>query len=323
MKNAYFISVDWGTTNLRIRLVSLPFLDIIEEIVSPKGVKTVYQEWTTQQGQGKEAFFLHFLKSQIQQLKTTITPSVIVVVSGMASSTIGLRELPYSALPFPTDGRDLHVEKVESADFPYSLFLISGVKSDSDVIRGEEVQMVGLYEKEDEARSVIFILPGTHSKHIVCEKGVVIDFKTFMTGEIFEVMSSHTILTPSLDKGILGEAELLAFEQAVLESQTGHSLLNSFFQIRTNTLFGKKTTVENYFFLSGLLIGEEIRTLVTSPCDTIKLCAGDALFHLYFKALNVFGLSSKTQVVSQKMVDTSVIRGQWQVINKTVKKPFR
>ncbi|AWG23262.1 hypothetical protein FFWV33_17880 [Flavobacterium faecale] len=308
-----FVSVDWGTTNLRLRLVEVPSLQIIEEVVSPKGIKTIYNEWVNCGGD-KETYFLTFLKKQLALFSNTITSDVAIVVSGMASSSIGLRELPYASLPFKTDGKSLYIEKIRSDIIPNMIHLISGVKSDSDVIRGEEVEIIGLVNEEDKNHSVVFVTPGTHSKHVVCEKGEITNFFTFMTGEVFSVISEYTILKASIEKTEFDETVLNAFEEGVQKAMEGKSLLNTLFKVRTNNLFKEKTNIENYYYLSGLLIGEELQSLRDLPCDSIKLCAGGKLFELYHSAICVLGLESKTEIIQANLVDLSVVKGQWNIL---------
>jgi 2-dehydro-3-deoxygalactonokinase len=308
-----FVSVDWGTTNLRLRLVETPSLVIIEQVVSPKGIKTIYNEWLDFGGE-KEIYFLNFLKQQLALFETKIASDVIIVISGMASSSIGLRELPYADLPFKTDGKSLYIEQIQSEIIPNTIQLISGVKSDSDVIRGEEVEIIGLVNEEDEDQSVVFITPGTHSKHVLCEKGVITNFFTYMTGEIFSVISEHTILKASIEKTDFGPAVLSSFEQGVQKAMEGKSIINTLFKVRTNTLFKEKTNIENYYYLSGLLIGEELQSLRQLDCDYIKLCAGGKLFDLYHKAITILGLQSKTKIIESKVVDLAVVKGQWNII---------
>ncbi|WP_366184008.1 2-dehydro-3-deoxygalactonokinase [Flavobacterium ovatum] len=308
-----FVSVDWGTTNLRLRLVEVPSLKIVEEVVSPKGIKTIYNEWLDFGGD-KETYFLNFLKKQLAFFVTNISSDVTIVISGMASSSIGLRELPYADLPFKTDGKTLYIETIQSDIIPNTIQLISGVKSDSDVIRGEEVEIIGLVNEEDVNQSIVFITPGTHSKHVLCEKGVITNFFTFMTGEVFSVISENTILKASIEKTDFDESVLNAFEQGVQKAMEGKSLLNTLFKVRTNNLFKEKTNVENYYYLSGLMIGEELQSLRELECDYIKLCAGGKLFELYHKAIEILGLESKTKIIKSTVVDLSVVKGQWNII---------
>tara|TARA_R110002049_G_scaffold207188_2_gene377682 strand:- start:5153 stop:6106 length:954 start_codon:yes stop_codon:yes gene_type:complete len=313
MKSGYFISMDWGTSNLRIRLVQVATLHVLEEVTSSKGIKTIYNEWLVS-GCDKEAFYLSFLKEEISTFKTQINVETLVVMSGMGSSSIGLRELPYAELPFHADGKSLYVETIENAGFPYKIQLISGVKSDTDVIRGEEVEMIGLIEEDDALKKTIFITPGTHSKHIICDNKKIIDFHTFMTGEMFSIIANHSILNGSIEKTDISTKTLQAFSEGIIDASKENSVLNTIFIVRTNALFGKKSKEENYYYLSGLLIGEELQTLKNSQSDAIKLCAGGALFELYHKAIEVLGLLPKTTIIPKEIVDAAVVKGQWHII---------
>ncbi len=309
MQNNYFISVDWGTTNLRIRLVKTPTLEIVEEVISEKGIKAVYQEWLNDGG-NRVSFYLDLLGREIHQFTNQIESSTAIVLSGMASSNIGLRELPYSTLPLTLKEINLNMVRIDS-NLTHPIYLISGLRSETDVVRGEETQLIGLYEKEYEDQNVVFVLPGTHSKHIFCTKGVITDCKTFMTGELFDIIMNHSILKNSIQKNTNVKPNWQAFEEGVRKAQSNDTILNSLFKIRTNSLFNEKNDFENYNYLSGLLIGEEIKTLMTNSSDKIILCAGKKLSELYSRAIDIVGLTSKTEVVNKDIVDLAVVKGQY------------
>lgn len=310
------ISVDWGTSNLRIRLVNADPFIIIEEIASKMGVKSIYNQWL-KKDKDREVYFLNFLHSQISLFNTKIDLSIPIVISGMASSSIGLRELPYVKLPFDTNGKSLYVETLFFKKIFNPIYLISGVKSKSDVIRGEEVQIVGLLSGYNtNVETTVYIFPGSHSKHIVCENDFVTNFKTYMTGEVFEVISNHSILKESLVPGILTKIELSSFNEGVRDSNKTSSILNTLFKVRTNSLFKKKTKIENFYYLSGLLIGEELKYLLIFPFNKLQLCAAGNLFELYNQAIKILGLSLKTEFVSKDIVDYSVIKGQLQILKQ-------
>ena len=304
-----FLSVDWGTSNFRLRLVEKSSVHVMKELVSSFGVKALYSEWQ-QQGGNREFIFLHFLKQQIEQLGVDIPTDIEIVISGMASSNIGIRELPYASLPFNIDGKGLYVESIKHSLFPYGFQLISGVCSDSDIIRGEETQMIGLAGKEDLYRKSIFILPGTHSKHIVCENGKITGFTTFMTGELFQVLSTHSILKSSVEKPGPDFTDWKVFDDAVLASRARPSILSSLFGIRTRDILNKKSSMENYYYLSGLLIGEEMAALSSISCDKIVLCAGDNLYDFYKRAIQVLGFGDRAIEIDEKNVEASIIKGQ-------------
>ena len=312
----HFVSIDWGTTNFRIRVIDTSTLKVQELIESAKGVKEVYSDWL-KKGGSQQDFYLDFLIEELSSLTSIISESAPIMISGMASSSIGLKELPYAKLPFNIDGNSLNVEKLLSKKLSNPIYLVSGVRSNSDVIRGEEVQIVGLSNLIEPSKQNVFILPGTHSKHIVCENNEVIDFKTYMTGEIFEVISEHTILKNSIETGMLDQEALLAFENGVREAQNGVSILNSLFKVRTNALFGELKNQQNFYFLSGLLIGEELKSLASHKESKLHLCAGGQLFKLYKTAIEVLGLNKITSIVPKDVVDSAVIRGQYKLL-KTV-----
>lgn len=310
----FFLSVDWGTSTFRLRLVEKSSGEVLEEQVAPVGIKALYLKWQ-QQGGDREWMFLQFLKSQISQLQMTVADNIEVIISGMASSNIGIRELKYARLPFRLSGAGLNVELIKHSLFPNGIFLVSGVCSDSDVIRGEETQIVGLSQPEDLEGKCIFILPGTHSKHIVCEQCQVTAFNTLMTGELFQVITTNTILKSSVEKPCSDLIDLTSFDEGIQQRQKG-SILNGLFKIRTRDILNKKSPQENYYYLSGLLIGEEMSTLKARDFDQIKLCAGNNLHALYERAISVLELSEKTIVINKKTVENAVVKGQLRILNQ-------
>jgi 2-dehydro-3-deoxygalactonokinase len=312
MENNLFLSVDWGTSNFRLRLVEKLSLRVIHEIVSPMGVKPLFLKWQ-QEGGEREFVFLDYLTKQIDALPFSLPENIEIIISGMASSSIGIRELAYASLPFDITGKGLYVEKIQHPSFPYTVQLISGVQSDDDVMRGEETQMVGLADENNLSGKTIFILPGTHSKHVVCENDNITDFNTFMTGELFQVISHHTILKNSVAKPSAEHSDLKEFDEGVLMSGAAHSILNSLFKVRTNDILGKKTAAENYYFLSGLLIGTEMATLQVASPEKIILCAGKELHELYERAIRVLGTSDKTKILDKEVMEKAVIKGQLKI----------
>lgn len=315
MGNDLFISVDWGTSNFRLRLVEKLSQNVIQESISPMGVKQLYLKWQ-EYGGDREFIFLDFLKQQIDQLAFDLPINIEIVISGMASSSIGIRELPYANLPFDINGQGLSVELIKHSLFPDGVQLISGVCSDSDVMRGEETQIVGLADEANLIEKTIFILPGTHSKHAICENHQVTDFNTYMTGELFQVVSQHSILKNSVAKPPGGYIDLKDFDAGVMMSESAPSILNSLFKVRTNDILGKKSAEENYYFLSGLLIGAEMVTLRSMSFDQVLLCAGNDLYELYERAIVVLGLSDKAKILDKKVIEKAVIKGQMKVAER-------
>lgn len=310
MNTSSFISVDWGTTNLRIRWVQLPDFSVSQSRNSELGVKQVFSLWQ-QSGRDRKEFFLEVLLGEIRAMKIDPPDSCQVIISGMASSSIGMLELPYAPLPFFADGKALKVEKWTPEGFPYPVSLISGVQSSDDVMRGEETQLIGLYQLLNPADRSLFILPGTHSKHIFLEQDRIVSFKTYMTGELFDLLSRHSILSSTVEQGPRDQSTKVAFEKGILLAQEKESVLNALFTVRTNSLFRKFSPKDNFYFLSGLLIGAECKYLKTENGQRIYICSSGILFSLYLEATKILGISVALHLFSDEMVDMALRKGQW------------
>jgi 2-dehydro-3-deoxygalactonokinase len=102
------------------------------------------------------------------------------------------------------------------------------------------------------------MLPGTHSKWVQVQSGRVTHFQTFMTGEVYALLSQQSILAKTLD--LNGAFDETAFLQGVDQSQTAGSVLHKIFAVRTLGLFERMSAAALPSYLSGLLIGEELRT---------------------------------------------------------------
>ena len=314
-----FLSCDWGTSSFRLRLVEREGLKILAEESSKEGNAATAELWkqAQQPPEQRMAFYLAIVQSHLQKLETVVNTSldgVPVVISGMASSTIGMQELPYKPLPFAADGSDLPAKIIAPTSyFKHDTLLISGVKSADDVMRGEETQLVGCLFGNT-ADQQLFLHPGTHAKHVVVQHGRAVSLKTYMTGEFFSLLSKQTILAASVEGG--GKLEEGAnqhwFEKGVQASQEAN-LLHSAFLVRTNDLFKKASKQENYFYLSGLLIGSECYDLLHRLPAGITLAGEPVLVAHYSAALRVLGIADKCLVQTKTAVEVT-LQGQWSAL---------
>ncbi|HEX8504680.1 MAG TPA: 2-dehydro-3-deoxygalactonokinase [Hymenobacter sp.] len=314
-----FLSCDWGTSSFRLRLVEREGLKILAEASSKEGNAATAALWkeANQPPEQRLGFYLAILQKHLKTLEETVKTAlndVPVVISGMASSTVGMLELPYKSLPFATDGADLATKFIEPTnDFKYAILLISGIKSEDDVMRGEEVQLVGC-RFETRAEEQLFLHPGTHAKHVRVLNGQAVSLKTYMTGELFSLLSTKSILAASVEEGGPLEAgsNLHWFEQGVRHSQQGHLLHNAFL-VRTNDLFKKASKQENYFYLSGLLIGSECQDLLASAPAGITLAGEPVLVDHYGAALRLLGIAERCPVQT-KTAEEVTLNGQLAVL---------
>lgn len=317
-----FLSCDWGTSSFRLRLVRVEDMRIIGEFVSEMGVQLANRSYLEAGEElARSVFFRKLVKEAVRSLERKLQvhlAETMIICSGMASSSIGIDELAYAELPFPTNGSKMNIHFYgPSEEMDHPLFLLSGVKSDSDVMRGEETQLIGIIlQRADFSGAGVFVFPGTHSKHIMIKDFLITDFQTYMTGEVFRLMSRSSILSESVLEGeeITPESER-AFESGV-RMGARNNLLGNLFQVRTNDLFGKLTRNDNFHFLSGLLIGNEVCNLGTDAGSAVYLCAEGALHFWYAKAMEI--LDVKAEVLSPQEVRQSVVYGQFEIVNDTI-----
>ena len=315
-----FISCDWGTTHLRLRYVELETGRIVGEVSSAEGVKHTHEQWQARGGE-RAAVFAGVLERGFAELQAQVGVSLagaVVLVSGMASSSVGLAELPYAGLPFSLRGEDAVFRVLEPLlAGGQRLVLVSGVRSDHDVMRGEETQLMGLWEHlPDHTAPAVLVLPGTHSKHVWTDGPRMRDFRTHMTGELFATLAEHTILRDSVRRTEEPGGDWRAAFAAGVSAAADTPPLAALFRTRTNSLFAKWDPAANFWYLSGVLIGTELLSLREYPEHRIVLCAGSDLQAPYQAALEVLGFGGRVHCVPADLVDQSAARGHLALLRR-------
>lgn len=268
----YFVSCDWGTSSFRLRLAAFDDLRVIAEVRESAGVRSINEALPGAANQGiREAAFSGFLGARVERMLADAPAGAEVrhvALSGMASSTIGWRELPYARAPLPVDGSTIAFERIPfraGVGREFELFLISGARTDGDMVRGEETEALGILNHprfQRFAESSMIVMPGTHCKHVLVHQGEIVGWRTFLTGELFEALTRHTILrqTTSVSEseepfGVGAEA---SFQEGAVEG--GKSGIDAaLFQARARGVLTGAASAENCAFLSGALIGSELR----------------------------------------------------------------
>jgi 2-dehydro-3-deoxygalactonokinase len=240
-------------------------------------------------------------------------PSLPVVAGGMVGSAQGWIEAPYVSCP--ADVSTL-AERAAAVALPNGgrMLIAPGVLLDQpdvapDVIRGEEIQIAGALSRHaDWGSRACFVLPGTHSKWVLVENGRIVDFATYMTGELFAVLTAHSILG-RLMPATSGQPALddAAFDKGLARAATGQAgeLSHQLFSARTMGLTGRIPGEGLADYLSGLLIGQEtvsapkrlMRTTARLPERLIVIGEG-ALCHRYVRALKAAGLAVTAEVAN-------------------------
>ena len=266
------IAIDWGTSSLRGARLGASG-QVLESRDFPRGILTVPP------GQFEAVF--HELFGDWMQ-----APRALCLISGMAGSRQGWQEAPYCPCPAGFAELGQHLLWLQ----PGRIALVPGLSCSStdalntpDVMRGEEVQIFGALQLAGRDRATL-VLPGTHSKWVQVQGGHVAQFQTFMTGEVYALMSQHSILGKTMD--LQGAFEATVFLQGIDQSQRASSVLHHLFAVRTLGLFERLSAAQLPSYLSGLLIGEELRTQnVSNHAEPLILIGSEALTMRYTLAL--------------------------------------
>ncbi|MEY3433021.1 MAG: hypothetical protein RL131_957 [Bacteroidota bacterium] len=287
------ICCDWGTTALRVSLCDSDTGNVLHVLRSPLGVLACNQQFLSsgQSPQHRKSYFIDILKNTIEQFPETwgSLSKIPVVVSGMASAAIGMEPLPYAELPFSVEGSNAVVKKWNEEDREW--VLISGLKAELDIIRGEETQLVGAVKKfPHSSENSLLIFPGTHSKHVWVKSGKAVSFKTYMTGEVFCFMFSNSILAASVQENDMSDPKLHAAFRKGVRLGAEENIMHVMFRVRANGLFNKGTKEENFALLSGMLIGSELKELFGIETDSIVVCGSQDMRMAYEEALRELNL---------------------------------
>lgn len=258
-----WIAIDWGTTNFRAFLIN--HHETEERRSAPLGLlqvtdrrfgatlQSLLNDWLIQHG------------------------SLPILMAGMVGSQQGWAEVPYVTLPARAGDFAAHAVEVTTS-WGSRCHIVAGATCESewgfpDVMRGEEVQLLGLAELHPAATHRV-ILPGTHSKHAKLRDGSLIDFSTFMTGELYATLINHSLLGKDLPSCEQNDA---AFDLGVANSKKSPFLSHAIFSARTLRLRGTMTPAQVSSYLYGLLIGSELAALeieeawvVGSPALTLS-----------------------------------------------------
>lgn len=237
---ADWIAVDWGTSNMRAWAMS------------ESG--TVLAEATSDQGMGKldrdgyEPALLAVIGDWIDGRTT-------VVACGMVGSRQGWVEAPYAAVPCPTLPQGLVQAPTTHPEL--NVYVIPGIMQadPADVMRGEETQITGFLARNKNWDGVI-CLPGTHTKWVHVSANEVISFQTYMTGELFNMIATQTVLRYSIapegwDDAAFGDGLATAIARP-------ERLAARLFSLRAQGLLKGMKGDTGRAHLSGLLIGAEL-----------------------------------------------------------------
>lgn len=294
------IGVDWGGSNLRVFRYGADG-EVLESRSSPVGVAALG-------GRSFEAV----LDELIGDWRAAASAPARIVMCGMVGGRGGWLEAPYVACPADAAAVASAMVRVETG--LGSTWIVPGLSATTpqgiaDVMRGEETQIFGVLGPEEEA---LVIAPGTHSKWCRVRGGRIVGFRTYMTGELFAVLKSHSILGRTMQ----GEAhDDEAFTRGVTLSLGDTDLLALLFSARSEALFERIRPEGCASYLSGLLVGAEVRAGLAAARAAsdlkILLIAAEGLTGPYRAALELAGAPLDRRIDGAE----ASARGLWRLVH--------
>jgi len=293
-RRAALAGADWGSTGLRLFLIGADGA-VLETRASGQGSTAM---------NGSAAAYIATLDALAGDWLAA-APDLPLVVCGMAGSKHGWHEMPYAACPAEVDNLLAAAPPLPPLAGGRRMAIVPGLLyapevAAPDVLRGEETQIAGALALHPAlAGQACIVMPGTHSKWARLRDNTVLSFATHMTGELYALLTQHSVLNRLMAPAPAGQPQQAAFEQALRSARDDEqaNLANQLFAVRTLGLTGRLPGEALADYMSGLLIGHELRAglawraqagLQQAPLVLIgepKLCAR------YAEALAVFGVT--------------------------------
>jgi 2-dehydro-3-deoxygalactonokinase len=284
---AAFIAGDWGTTHLRLSLCAAD--GTVLETTSGPGIGQIDGEFP-------------ILFAQLIAPWATRQPDLPTVLCGMVGSTLGWLNVPYVSCP----AQPATIAQSMAAIAGHRVLIAPGLtcrnRHDApDVMRGEETQILGAIDLEpslSQGRHLL-CLPGTHTKWVVLDDGVVREFLTAATGELFALIKQHSVLVRARE----GDVDAAAtFDRALdhVRQYPQSALAHLLFECRSRQLGNELSAADAPHFLSGLLIGQDVAAALALFADVIRetarvvIVGTPHLMQLHSRALSAFGASCAT-----------------------------
>ena len=260
-----YIAVDWGTTNRRAYLIG-PLGDCVREFEDSNGILSV------QKGGFPEA---------VAQIRAALGDKPLLM-AGMVGSNRGWVEASYVPVPAGLEQLAHGIAWAdENAAIVPGVSLLEGRRA--DVMRGEEVQLLGAVAAGLIPPDCTVCHPGTHNKWVSVTSGRIAHFRTVMTGELFNLLRGHSILSDLLAGEVtVGDA----FLDGVRHGLSSDDLQAELFSVRARVILGVGQAEDAASYASGLLIGGDVRIGLSSATDgQVIVMARPELTRLYAAAI--------------------------------------
>ena len=276
---------DWGSTSLRVYAMDAEG-SIIDRRSSNGGVLVAQ-------------------KSSFEQVLQDVTNGWLeadtkIIFTGMVGARGGWVEVPYCSCPAGVEELVKHVHKVDAniAD----VYIVPGLdlqkESKYEVMRSEETQIFGVLTQQNLTEGV-FVVPGTHTKWVTVKDAKIIDFQTYITGDMFAALTNASVigaLFSEEDKWDWNADSFLEGVDVGSKLDSSGKLLNELFQVRTKNLSSQLEANHLAPFLSGMLIGAELAQVKANNITQAIMIGDDNFSDRYIQASNVIGITMNKSI---------------------------
>ena len=273
-----FLAIDCGTTNLRVTLLdeNKHALDVVK---AEGGVRHTSID-------GHNGRLRTMLKESIDAVlaKNGYTAADVekCVASGMITSALGLLEIPH--VPAPAGAAELRAKmqkKVFEDIAPFEIEFIPGMRnfagevnlenfSEMDMMRGEEVEAIGLYKLLKPKGAAMFVLPGTHNKFVAMDKhGKMLGCMTSISGELLDAVTHHTIIAEAVGHSFVNADEYDAeYAKAGARECAVSGLGRAAFAGRILATLGGKEKAKLQSYLLGATLALDVQAMQSFVGDS-------------------------------------------------------
>lgn len=288
-QTSYIITVDWGTSHLRAYLCRVDSADQLELL-------------ETRLGLGVNKCTPDFENELLTCIApwTRIYGKLPIYLAGQITSSIGWKETQY--LPCPLYPAAIANSFLQFDVQGHPISVLPGVsckdENNCDVMRGEELQVLGwlhLNSAHKVGRHLI-CLPGTHTKWVLVEDGQIKLFKTAITGELYDLLCNQSVLIQKQDC-VFDKEAFIKGATYTSESELG-SFTHGLFSVRSKQLFGELTSDQACAYLSGILIGSDVRAAQNAEewqlnaQDRVSVIGADDLSECFATVLGLHDIST-------------------------------
>jgi 2-dehydro-3-deoxygalactonokinase len=305
-----FIAIDWGNSNFRAYAVDAEG-NVRQRTKAHQGVSRI-----------KDGNFAATLKRLLGKWFNKYPQTPLLMV-GMIGSDQGWQEIEHAEAPLNVQELSGYVEKVFNHRFDRDIYIVPGVKVirenhvSFDHVRGEEVQVFGVLKEHSSDEHQYICCPGTHSKWLQAHNKCICDIHTFITGEMFSLISRNSLLAQHIEGTAYTDID--AFDRGLNVSQESDSLLADIYLAHTECVAEQINRISVSSFVSGVLVGNEIKAAkkLFPNMKIVTIIGAPWLIEMYQKACDFYQL--KCDFVKS---DQATVNGLTEIYQHMQTKPY-